>query len=52
MIVAVQGSKGFDDYSIFIRAMGVALASLPEDDEKFHIYSAGPAKVNSMVSEF
>lgn len=52
MIVAVQGTKNFDDYNIFMRAMSVALSHLPEDDNKFYIYSAGPARVNSMVSEF
>jgi len=52
MIVAVQGSKNFDDYSVFMRAMSVALSYLPKDDTKFYIYSAGPAKINAMVSEF
>jgi hypothetical protein len=52
MIVAVQGTKGFDDYQVFLRAMGVALSSMPEDDSEFLIYSAGPAKINAMVSEF
>jgi hypothetical protein len=32
--------------------MGVALSSLQENDQYFYIYSAGPAKVNSMVMEF
>jgi hypothetical protein len=52
MIVAVQGTNSFDDYSVFLRAMGVALSSMPEGDKEFYIYSAGPAKINSMVSEF
>lgn len=52
MIVAVQGSNSFDDYSVLVRAMGVALSSMPADDNNFYIYSAGPAKLNSMISEF
>jgi len=52
MIVAVQGSKNFDDYNILLRAMGVAMSGLRDDDPYFYIYSAGPAKINSMISEF
>ena len=52
MIVAVQGTKGFDDYSVFIRAMGVAMCNMQDSDKEFVIYSAGPALINSFVSEF
>ena len=52
MIVAVQGTNDFNDYNVFIRAMGVALSSMHEDDKEFVIYSVGPAKINSFVSEF
>lgn len=52
MIVAVQGSNSFDDYSVFLRAIGVALSSMPANDDAFYIYSAGPARINAMVSEF
>jgi hypothetical protein len=52
MIVAVQGTKDFDDYSVFIRAMGVAMCNMPDSDKEFVIYSAGPARINSFVSEF
>jgi hypothetical protein len=52
MIVAVQGTKDFNDYSIFIRAMGVAMCNMADSDKEFVIYSAGPARVNSFVSEF
>jgi hypothetical protein len=52
MIVAVQGTKDFDDYSVFIRAMGVAMCNMKDADKEFVIYSAGPARVNSFVSEF
>lgn len=52
MIVAVQGTTDFNDYQIFLRAMSVALSGMKEDDKEFVIYSVGPAKVNSFVSEF
>jgi hypothetical protein len=52
MIVGVQGTSSFDDYQVFLRAVGVALSGMPADDGHLHIYTAGPAKVNSMVMEF
>ena len=52
MIVVVQGTNSFDDYNIFIRAMGVALSSMRDEDTNFEIYSVGPTRINSMVSEF
>jgi len=52
MIVVVQGTSDFEDYSVFIRAMGVAMSGMSEDDKEFYVYSAGPARINSMVSEF
>lgn len=52
MIVVVQGSSEFDDYNVFLRAMSVALSGMGNDDKEFSIYSVGPARVNSFVSEF
>ena len=52
MIVAVQGTKDFNDYNVFLRAMSVALSGMKEEDKEFIIYSVGPARINSMVSEF
>lgn len=52
MIVVVQGTKGFDDYSIFLTGMRSALINLPEGDKQFTVFSAGPAKINSMAMEF
>jgi hypothetical protein len=48
--VAVQGTKEFSDYSVFMRAMGVALSSIK--DTEFNVYTAGPANVNSYTAEF
>lgn len=52
MIVGIQGSRSFDDYTVFLRAMGTALSDLSNDDKEFLIYSAGPAHINSMGMEF
>ena len=52
MIVAIQGTKSFDDYSVFLRAMGTSLSQMQEDDKEFYVYSSGPAKLNSMALEF
>jgi hypothetical protein len=52
MIVVVQGTNGFNDYQVFLRAIAVALTSLKNDDKYFYIHSVGPARVNSMAMEF
>jgi hypothetical protein len=52
MIVGIQGSKTFSDYNVFLRAMGVALSSLPEDDTEILFASAGPLNINNMAMEF
>jgi hypothetical protein len=52
MIVGVQGTNEFDDYNLFLRAISVALSGMKEEEKDFVIYSVGPAKINSFVSEF
>lgn len=52
MIVGVQGTNSFSDYKVFLRSMAVALSALQDSDDQFLVYSAGPANINSMVSEF
>lgn len=52
MIVGMQGSRNFNDYTIFLRAMGTALSSLPEGSTEFTIMSAGPVRINEMAMEF
>jgi len=52
MIVAIQGTKSFSDYSVFLRAMGTALSEMKDEDKEFYIYSAGPSQINSMAMEF
>lgn len=52
MIVAIQGTRGFDDYAVFLRAMGTALASIEDGDAEFTVYSAGPNNINAFGLEF
>ena len=52
MIVAVQGTKSFDDYNIFLRAMGTVMMSMDADDKTIVIYAVGPRRVNQMAREF
>lgn len=50
--MAIQGSRNFSDYNVFLRAMGTALSSMDRNDKEFIIYSAGPININSMGMEF
>ncbi len=52
MIVAVHGTADFNNYQVFLRAMSVALSGMQDEDKEFTVYSAGPASINSFVSEF
>ena len=52
MIVGIQGTKSFNDYSVFLRGIGNALRSLPQDDKEFTIMSAGPININNLALEF
>ena len=52
MIVGIQGTSSFNDYSVFLRAMGVAISGMNDSDNELHLYSAGPQNVNSFASEF
>lgn len=52
MIVAVQGTNSFDDYNVFMRAMGVAMSNMKNEDKEFYVYSVGPVKINGFVAEF
>lgn len=52
MIVAIQATRNFSDYSIFLRAMGTAMKDLQDGDDQILIYSAGPYQLNAMATEF
>lgn len=50
MNVAVQGTKEFSDYTVFLRSMGVALSGIK--DKEFNVFTIGPATINSFTAEF
>jgi hypothetical protein len=52
MIIGIQGTKNFNDYTIFLRAMGTALTSMKDGDNEIVIYSAGPMQINAFAMEF
>lgn len=53
MIVAIQGSKSFNDYQVFLRGIGTALREIASDTEKeFIVFTAGPKNINEFVQEF
>jgi hypothetical protein len=52
MKIAIQGTKTFNDYTIFLRAVGTAMSSMAPDDKEFTIFSAGPMQINSFGMEF
>ncbi len=52
MIIAVQGTKSFEDYSVFMNAMGRALFQISPEDKEVKVFSAGPVRVNAMAKEF
>jgi len=52
MKIAVQGSKTFSDYTIFLRAMRTALYSMTQEDKEVTLYAVGPVRVNDMAQEF
>ena len=51
MIIAVEGTKTFDNYDTFMRAMGVAL-SQPNNENVIEVWSAGTHKINSFTAAF
>ena len=52
MIIAVEGTKSFKDYEVFMRAMGVALSNVPEGDNDIQIWSLGPHSINGFTAAF
>lgn len=51
MIIAVEGSKSFNDYELFMRGMSVALSN-PNIDDEIQVWSLGPHKINSFTAAF
>jgi hypothetical protein len=55
MILGIQGSNEFNDYSIFLSGMALALRkmdALDSEDKEITIFSAGPKRVGEMGMEF
>lgn len=52
MKIAVQGSKNFSDYNIFLRAMRTALYSMKPEDKTIELYPLGTHIVNNMAIGF
>ena len=50
MIIAVEGTKSFSDYEVFMRAMGLALSN--NTDSEITVWSAGPHTINSFTAAF
>ena len=53
-MVVVQATNEFNEYSIFLRAIGVMLSSMPADDNEFVVYSVGSkeSKIHHFAMEF
>ena len=52
MIVVTQGSRTFNDYTVFLRAMLTSLSMMQPDDKEFTIYAVGPVRINQMSEEY
>ena len=52
MIVAVQGTNGFNDYPVFMRAMGVAMSGMGKDDKEFYDLSERGMKARGKKIKF
>jgi hypothetical protein len=55
LIIAIQGSKSFNDYPVFMNAMGTAMfwmTKADENDKEIFVYSAGASKLNSLATGF
>ncbi len=50
MIIVVEGTKNFNDYDTFVRAMGVALSNIK--DNSVEIWSIGPHNINNYTAAF
>lgn len=54
MLLVVQATNEFNDYSVFLRAMGVMLSSMGPEDSEFVVYSVGSkeSNVHNFAMEF
>ena len=52
MRLLIESTKGFKDYEVFMRAMGVVMGQMESSDGSIDVFSVGPHKLNAMASEF
>jgi len=52
MRLLIESTKGFKDYDVFMRAMGVVMGQMKDSDGSLDVFSVGPHKLNAMASEF
>ena len=52
MRLLIESTKGFKDYEVFMRAMGVVMGQMEDSDGSIDVFSVGPHKLNAMASEF
>lgn len=50
MIIVVEGTKDFNNYDTFVRAMGVALSNIK--DNTVEVWSIGPHNINNYTAAF
>lgn len=50
MMVVIQGTNEFKEYSVFLRAMGVVLSNMKPEDKELALYVVGSR--NSKIQEF
>lgn len=52
MKILVYGSRDFEDYSTFMRAMIVSMDGTLQDGDRFEVLSGGPFKINNYTAGF
>lgn len=53
MIIVVEGTKSFNDYDVFSRAMSVAMSGFDkESDDHIDVWTAGPSTINNFTAGF
>ena len=52
MRLLIESTKGFDDYQVFMRAMGVVMGHMKSSDGSIDVFSVGTHKLNAMANEF
>lgn len=51
-MVGIQGSRDFNDYSVFLSGMALALRRVSSEEKMLTIFSSGPKRILDMAHEF